>query len=354
MIFKKQKNTETTAVTPTVIHVYEEKKIDDSAFAESMSAALKQKNEKGFFAAIIAVVAVIVLLVVSAVADLLVLCFEFNRVFGYVMTVIVAILIAIFIVRPICKVLGARFFITDVTADNIDLTKKRNYRAVQAVAKALIEYHTAPENTRFRYLKDETVFALKTALEKGEKAELKKALKEAYATDVAACANALIWKNAGKVFLTTSISQNDKIDALSVLLVNLSLVKQIVAIYGYRPSYVKLFRVYFIVLRSALLAYGMQNVNWFNVFGKFFSGVAKKLPFLDTLVDSAVQGTVSAFMTVLVGYKTKKYLCSDYKKQEKIDLGDEVTKNIGATDDEIKIAAELAKEIRNKNKSQVV
>ena len=36
-------------------------------------------------------------------------------------------------------------------------------------------------------------------------AELKKALKEAYATDVAACANALIWKNAGKVFLTTSI-----------------------------------------------------------------------------------------------------------------------------------------------------
>ena len=67
MIFKKQKNTETTAVTPTVIHVYEEKKIDDSAFAESMSAALKQKNEKGFFAAIIAVVAVIVLLVLRII-----------------------------------------------------------------------------------------------------------------------------------------------------------------------------------------------------------------------------------------------------------------------------------------------
>ena len=95
-------------------------------------------------------------------------------------------------------------------------------------------------------------------------------------------------------------------------------------------------------------------MNWFNVFGKFFSGVAKKLPFLDTLVDSAVQGTVSAFMTVLVGYKTKKYLCSDYKKQEKLDVGDEITKDIGGVDDEVKIAAELAKEIRNKNKERIL
>ena len=351
---RKQKNADQTAVAPVVAPVYEDKKIDDSAFAESMSVALKQTNEKGFFAAILAVVAVIVLLVISALADLLVLSFEFNRTFGYVMTAIALILIGVFIIRPVCKVLSARFFVTDVTAADLDLTKKRNYRAVRAVAQALVEYHAAPQNTRFRYLKEERVTALKTALEKGDKKEVQTVLKEAYATDVAACANALIWKNAGKVFLTTSISQNDKLDALSVLLVNLSLVKQIVAIYGYRPSYVKLFRIYFIVLRSALLAYGMQNVNWFNVFSKFFSGVAKKLPFLDTIVDSAVQGTVSSFMTVLIGYKTKKYLCSDYKKQENLEVGDEIAKDTGATDDEVKIAAELAKEIRNKNKDRVL
>jgi hypothetical protein len=100
----------------------------------------------------------------------------------------------------------------------------------------------------------------------------------------------------------------------------------------------------------------MQNVNWFNVFSKFFSGVAKKIPFLDTLVDSAVQGTVSSFMTVLVGYKTKRYLCSDYKKQEKLDIkseGLEDAAGVEVTDDEVKIAAELAKEIRNKNKDKI-
>ena len=348
-----KKTKEKTGVTDLALN----KKPDDVAFSDSISDAFKQKNEKGFFTGIVVVVAVVILLLVGALADILTVCFEINRIFGYVMCGILAVLIGIFIIRPVGKVLGARFFVTDVTNENFDAATRRNYRALKSVAKALIEYNTDPKNIRFRYLTDEKLTALKTALESGDKPALKAALKTAYATDVGGCVNALIWKNAGKVFLTTSISQNDKIDALSVLLVNLSLVKQIVGIYGYRPNYAKLFRVYFTVLRSALLAYGMQNVNWFNVFGKFFSGVAKKIPFIDTLVDSAVQGTVSSFMTVLVGYKTKRFLCSDYKKQEKLDVaGDKLegADGVEVTDDEVKIAAELAKEIRNKNKDKVM
>lgn len=331
-----------------------DKKLDENAFSESISDALKQKNEKGFFLAIIAVATVIVLLVIGALADVLTLCFQVNKTFGYCALALTLVLVAIFIVRPIVKVLGARFFVTDVTADNFDLAVKKNYRALKGVATALVEYHENPNNVRFRYLSEQTLTELKTALVNKDKKGLKTALKTAYSTDVAKCVNTLIWKSSGKVFLTTSISQNDKIDALSVLLVNLSLVKQIVGIYGYRPNYVKLFRVYYIVLRSALLAYGMQNVNWFNVFSKFFSGVAKKIPFLDTVVDSAVQGTVSAFMTVLVGYKTKKYLCSDYKKQENLDIGTSEVAGKTVTDDEVQIAVELAKEIRNKNKDAFV
>ncbi|HIU59168.1 MAG TPA: hypothetical protein IAC57_03600, partial [Candidatus Scatosoma pullistercoris] len=105
--------------------------------------------------------------------------------------------------------------------------------------------------------------------------------------------------------------------------------------------------IYLAVLKNSLIAYGMQNVNWFNVFGKFFTGFARKIPLIDTLVDSAVQGTVSAFLTVLIGYKTKKYLCSDYKKQEKLDAGFEDGVDVG--DDEVKIASAWAKRIRVEN-----
>ena len=60
-----------------------------------------------------------------------------------------------------------------------------------------------------------------------------------------------------------------------------------------------------------------------------------------------MQGTVSAFLTVLIGYKTKKYLCSDYKKQEKLDAGFEDGVDVG--DDEVKIASAWAKRIRVEN-----
>jgi uncharacterized membrane protein YcjF (UPF0283 family) len=322
-------------------------KEDVTGFSDSMSDAFKQNNEKKFFALILAAVVIIVLLVAGALSNLLTLCFQINRWFGYTMVAITAILICLFILRPIAKVLCARFFITDVASDKCDMARRRNYRALKDVSRALVEYNTAPKNARFRYLSVENTSKISNALRANDKAELKAALKTAYSTDVATCANSLIWKNAGRVFLTTSISQNDKVDALSVLLINISLVKQIVGIYGYRPSYAKLFRIYVTVLRNSLIAYGMQNVNWFNVFGKFFAGIARKIPFIDTIVDSAVQGTVSAFLTVLVGYKTKKYLCSDYKKQEKMDIDE--TESVNSDDDEVKIASVWANEIRKQN-----
>ena len=356
MLFNRKKqeeeNKESLAISEIKTDTRFDFKPEDNAFSQSISDAFKQKNEKGFFFAVVAVVAVLSLLVVGALADILTLCFQVNQVFGYIMLAVTLVLVGVFIVRPIVKVVGARFFVTDITAEDCDLAVKKNYKALKNVATALIEYHENPNNARFWYLSEQTLASLKTSIETKDKKGLQVALKQAYATDVAKCVNALIWKSAGKVFLTTSISQNDKIDALSALLVNLSLVKQIVGIYGYRPDYAKLFRIYFIVLRSALLAYGMQNVNWFNVFSKFFSGVAKKIPFLDTVVDSALQGTVSAFMTVLVGYKTKKYLCSDYKKQEKLEVEEESLDGAKVTDEEVQIAVELAKQIRNKNKDK--
>lgn len=320
---------------------------DAVGFSDSMSDAFKQKNEKNFFAAILAAAAIVVILVIGALANVLSLCFDINRWFGYAMVALTVVLIGIFIIRPIAKVLGARFFITDVVSDKCDLAKRRNYRALKDVARSLVEYNTNPRNYKFRYISSENIARMESALEAEDKAELKSVMRGVYSGDVAACANSLIWKSAGKVFLTTSISQSDKIDALSVLLVNLSLVKQIVGIYGYRPSYAKLFRIYVSVLRNSLIAYGMQNINWFNVFGKFFTGLARKLPFIDTIVDSAVQGTVSAFMTVLVGYKTKKYLCSDYKKQEKLEVDMQEAVDVG--DDEVKIASAWAKKIQRES-----
>ena len=349
---KNERDEKTKTALPVAAQSNAEKKrqkSDAEEFARSVTAPLGKNNEKRALFLLVFVITAIVLLLAAAVADLLMLAFQIHRVFGYVCVAAAAAVIVFFVVRPFAQVLRARSFVTDVTAENKDLAKRKNYRALKQAATELMRYNRDEKTAKFRYVKEERLKAIESALKKGNKNALKKAMRTAYASDVGAAANAVIFKSAGRAFLTTSVSQNDKIDALSVLLVNLSLIKQIVAIYGYRPTRVNLVKIYAAVLRNSLIAYGMQNVNWFNVFGKFFSGVTQKIPFLDTLVDSAVQGTVSAFLTLLIGYKTKRYLCSDYKKQEKIDSADE---EVPSCDDEVKIAASLAKKIRKEKGAQ--
>jgi len=113
-----------------------------------MSDAFKQSNEKKYFMLLIVAAVIIVILVVGALSDILTLCFNINRWFGYTMVALTAILIAFFVVRPLVKVLGARFFITDVTSDKCDAAKRRNYRAMKDISRALVEYNTSPRNAR--------------------------------------------------------------------------------------------------------------------------------------------------------------------------------------------------------------
>ena len=313
-------------------------------FSKSVTATLGKSNEKRALLWLIVAVALIVLVAAGAIANLLTLAFQLGKTFGYICTGVAALVVFFFIVRPLVKVLKARFFVTDVTAENKDLAKRKNYAALKDVANALVQYNRDDKTLKHHYIKNENLEKIEYALEKNDKKALRDAMRKTFSSDVGSTANGVIFKSAGRAFLTTSVSQNDKIDALSVLLVNLSLIKQIVAIYGYRPSNFKLAKIYASVLRNSLIAYGMQNVNWFNVFGKFFTGVSKKIPFLDTLVDSTVQGTVSAFLTLLVGYKTKRYLCSDYAKSEKLDPIE--ADGVDSTDVEVRIASALAKEIK--------
>ncbi len=323
----------------------EQETTNESAdFSKSVTATLGKSNEKRAVLWLIFVIALIVLLAAGAVANLLTLAFQISRIFGYVCTAAAALAVFFFMILPLVKVLKARAFITDVTAENKDLAKRKNYAALRDVATALVKYNRDDKTLKHHYIKNENLENIERALEKSNKPMLRQAMRKTFSTDVGSTANGVIFRSAGRAFLTTSVSQNDKIDALSVLLVNLSLIKQIVAIYGYRPSNFKLAKIYASVLRNSLIAYGMQNVNWFNVFGKFFAGVSKKIPFIDTLVDSTVQGTVSAFLTLLVGYKTKRYLCSDYAESEKLDPIE--ADGVSSADEEVRIASALAKEVR--------
>ena len=97
----------------------EQETTNESAdFSKSVTATLGKSNEKRAVLWLIFVIALIVLLAAGAVANLLTLAFQISRIFGYVCTAAAALAVFFFMILPLVKVLKARAFITDVTAEN--------------------------------------------------------------------------------------------------------------------------------------------------------------------------------------------------------------------------------------------
>ena len=136
----------------------EQETTNESAdFSKSVTATLGKSNEKRAVLWLIFVIALIVLLAAGAVANLLTLAFQISRIFGYVCTAAAALAVFFFMILPLVKVLKARAFITDVTAENKDLAKRKNYAALRDVATALVKYNRDDKTLKHHYIKNENL-----------------------------------------------------------------------------------------------------------------------------------------------------------------------------------------------------
>lgn len=150
-------------------------------------------------------------------------------------------------------------------------------------------------------------------------------------------------KEWGKtVFMITAMSQNSKFDAIAVLLMNYRLIADIVLASGFRPTKPQMFKLYVKVLTTALITYctsqvftDIDGIAPFD-FGdnvsaddtvdtmsdvdididtdmgsSGFAGIIeslRKIRIPGIVVGSLVDGCVNALMTLRIGYVTKAYL----------------------------------------------
>jgi len=154
---------------------------------------------------------------------------------------------------------------------------------------------------------------------------LKETLTTIYSTDVKTASNRMIREHAVKIGITTALSQSDKLDTVFVLLYELDLIKQLVMLYGYRPSDAKLLKIYRTVLTNALIAYGIQSTTANIATGvtKKIGDIAGSIPVLGaaigTVIDCTSQGVINSSLTVVIGIQTKKYLKEEYHLQDMLD-----------------------------------
>jgi hypothetical protein len=129
-------------------------------------------------------------------------------------------------------------------------------------------------------------------------------------------ADTVIQNTAKSVFLTTSISQNGKLDALTVFITQTKMIWDLAHIYYQRPAPKDIVALYANVGATTFLAAQIEDLDFSEqlepVFGTVLQNSAlKSVPFVGSItnvvMDSLLEGTINAFLTLRVGIITKRY-----------------------------------------------
>ena len=248
--------------------------------------------------------------------------YEVNKYAGYAVGVLLILAIIFLFVVPIVRIRTKDKFSVDVTAYNAIRAKKHNAALRKSLADRIIECYVSTTDGNTWY-SGERVQKLVSARNSGDNAELRAALDEIYEKDVKKAVKGVITKCAVKSGAYSALSQQNTADALLVTAINLQMIKDIVFLYGFRPSDARLMSIFGKVLANSFVAYGLGNVKVGNAVVKTMGDVARSIPLLGSaisvLVDSSVQGLGNATLTAVIGHNTVRYLMKEYRLQNILD-----------------------------------
>ena len=278
----------------------------------------KRENIRGaklFLTFTVAIIGVFLFVVLAMFAMKM---YEFNEYVGYgVGGACVVAYIFVFIV-PVCKLLRSGYFITNVNAYTASKAKRHNRKLRREISKKIIDLTSKVDGVG--WYDSETVGKLAIALQAKDEEGVKQNLSALYAGSVKKSAKELILKASLKSAMYSAVSQSSNLDTAMVAIVNLQLIKDLVYLYGFRPSDAKLAKIFAAVIRNSLIAYGVSAAGSQvgNTVAKTVSAM-KGIPFLGSIigmvVDSSVQGLTNGTLTTVIGYQTIKYLNLEYKLQ---------------------------------------
>lgn len=297
-------------------------------------------------------------LLVVALAVLFIWCFfticksvwEFNKYAGYASIAVAVVLFIIFYIVPVYKIFKLDYFVTNVNYKTAAAAKRKNKKLRFQIAEKIVELCNTVAGVG--WYDSYTVEKLEAGVKFHDDGIIKEQLTALYSGSVKKSAKSVIFKCAMKSAMYSALSQDSKIDTMMVAVVNLQMIKDIVFLYGFRPSDTRLLRIFASVIRNSMIAYGLGGLKLGSGVARTVGDAAKGIPFLGTviatLVDSSVQGLTNGTLTAVIGFQTLKYLNTEYKLQNILD-GVEIDE----TEEELaETCTEIEKELK-KNKKGV-
>ena len=310
----------------------------------------KRENAKGARLALALISSAIGVFLFFCLFSITMRIYDLNEYAGYGAAAVSAILYIFLFIVPLVRILKTDYFIVNVNADTAVSAKKHNRKVRRNIADKIIDLTAKVDGVG--WYDSDTVGKLAIAVKTDNDKEIMNNLSALYAGSVKKSAKDLIFKSSLKSGMYSAISQTNKVDSLLVAVLNLQLVKDIIFLYGFRPSDSKLVRIFSRILQNSLVAYGLGGARIGNTVVQSMGNAVRGIPILgsaiSTLVDSSVQGLTNGVLTTVIGYQTIKYLNTEYKLQEILDGVD-----IVESEEEFKEACkELEKELKKEKKKQ--
>ncbi len=307
---------------------------------------VKRENARGAKVIIWLACAVIGVFLFVCLFFLALRIYEINEYAGYGVGAACAILYIFVFIVPVVKILRTGYFVTNVNAQTAARAKRHNKKLRREIADKFIDLTAKVEGAG--WYDSEAVGRLAIAVKTNDEEGIKRVLTELYSGSVKKTAKDIIFKSAMKSAMYSAISQTAKIDAALVVVVNLQLIKDIVFLYGFRPSDPKLVKIFIRVIQNSMIAYGLGGMRIGNSVVKTMGDAVRGIPVLGSaiaaIVDSSVQGLTNGTLTAIIGYQTIKYLNDEYKLQNILD-GIEVSETAEELEE---CCEELEKELKNK------
>ena len=136
-----------------------------------------------------------------------------------------------------------------------------------------------------------------------------------------------IKKDANAVFMTTAISQNGVLDGATVLFTLLKMVYYITRVYESRPTMTRMIYLYGQIATVVLVARTMEDLDLIEeqlepiltslLGGSIVSLVPGAMGVTTLVVNSLVEGSVNALLTLRVGTIAQRYLAATVKPDKK-------------------------------------
>ena len=257
--------------------------------------------------------------------------YNINVYAGYVAIGIGVILFIVFFVVPVYKIMHSEYFITNVNRTHMKEAQRHNRKTRIKIAEKMIEFNKNIDGAG--WYDNDKIASLQSALDNNDDKLLKQSLSEMYSGCIKKTAKKMIKSASAKCGLFTALSQSDALDSGIVVMTNLKLIKDIVFLYGFRPSDAKLAIIYRNVIANTLLAYGISASGIGKAFGKKLadalanikaSGVIATIAsgvgnLIVGVSDSVIQGIGNAVLTYRLGRQTIKFLNQEYNLQNILD-----------------------------------